>query len=271
MLTRILSALVLIPLVLLVAYRCSPLAFALVVTGVGTLCFHEFQGMGRERMGASGGWALTVVAAAAGFFAVYPAFPDHRSVSAAAFFLVAGALAVARGRGPGEALGRLAWPAVGFLYIFVLFSWLYDIRFGLSTDRGPLLLVLFFLVQWLGDSFAYLSGRLFGRHKLCEAVSPKKTVEGTLGGLLGSAGAGVAVALAGFPERAWWPFAAAAVFLGAAGQVGDLMESLFKRCCGVKDSSGLIPGHGGMLDRIDSLLFTAPVFYFLMGMVLKHA
>jgi phosphatidate cytidylyltransferase len=115
-------------------------------------------------------------------------------------------------------------------------------------------------VVWVGDSAAYFGGRALGRHKLAPEISPNKTVEGSVAGLMGSVAAGIAMGT--------WLLGLSAAFMagislvaGIAGQIGDLAESALKRSAGVKDSSTLLPGHGGMLDRLDSLMFAAPVFY----------
>jgi phosphatidate cytidylyltransferase len=113
------------------------------------------------------------------------------------------------------------------------------------------------LATWAGDSAAYLSGRAFGRHKLAPVVSPGKTVEGAIGGLLASVLVGAAVfAVSGVLPV--WAGAVAGAGIGVCGQLGDLSESFLKRQAGVKDSGHLIPGHGGMLDRVDALLFAFP-------------
>lgn len=113
------------------------------------------------------------------------------------------------------------------------------------------------LGTWAGDSAAYLTGRSLGRHKLAPAVSPGKTIEGSVGGLLASAMVSALMfALSGVMP--WWSGALIGLVIGAAGQLGDLCESFLKRQAGVKDSGNLIPGHGGMLDRIDALLFAFP-------------
>ncbi|HEY6106973.1 MAG TPA: phosphatidate cytidylyltransferase, partial [Anaeromyxobacteraceae bacterium] len=114
---------------------------------------------------------------------------------------------------------------------------------------------------WANDTFAYFAGSLFGRHRLLERVSPQKTWEGFAGGALGSVAGALAVrALLLGPVPLW---AALAVAAGGAvlGPLGDLAESMLKRAAGVKDSGRLIPGHGGLLDRIDALLFVAPWVY----------
>ena len=268
---RILSALILIPVVLGIVFFASPLPFALAATALAALAFWEFLKMGRLRYGGGDALPLVLLGILAGFPCFWGPTAEGRGVWAAGFMLCAGALAIARGREPAEALGRVVWPAAGYVYIFTLFSWVSDIRFCLDGQRGAILLVFFLLIQWVGDTMAYATGRLFGKRKLIPFVSPGKTVAGALGGLAGSAAVGLVMTLTAFPGHSPAVFAAAALLLGAAGQVGDLLESLFKRCCGVKDSSGLIPGHGGMLDRIDSLLFTAPLFFFLFRSVLRWA
>lgn len=126
---------------------------------------------------------------------------------------------------------------------------------------GPAFVVLALIFAWLSDTGAYFAGRAFGKHKLYEAVSPKKTVEGALGGLAGAA-VGGAVASLTFLRSLPLPHAVAlALVAGALGQAGDLGESLLKRSTGIKDSGGILPGHGGILDRIDALLVTATLTY----------
>ena len=138
--------------------------------------------------------------------------------------------------------------------------WLDDVAsvFALGwtpAPRGLAWLLIVILATWLGDTFAYLVGRSSGRRPLLPRVSPKKTVEGSIGGLVGSGlagGVGSAVFGLGVPV---WVGAGVGLGLGLVGQLGDLAESLLKRQVGVKDSGSLLPGHGGLLDRIDALLF----------------
>jgi phosphatidate cytidylyltransferase len=122
--------------------------------------------------------------------------------------------------------------------------------------------VLFVLVvMWLGDTGAYFAGRFLGKHKLYEAVSPKKTWEGAFGGLAGSLVAAIVMKLVRMDHVAWVDVILLALPGAALGQMGDLVESLFKRSTGVKDSGAIWPGHGGILDRIDAVLFFAPYVY----------
>ena len=126
------------------------------------------------------------------------------------------------------------------------------------APRGLAWALTVILATWLGDSAAYLVGRAVGRRPLSRVLSPHKTVEGALAGLIASAAVG-SVSFTAFGLGAWWLGALVGALLGVAGQLGDLTESFYKRQAGVKDSGDLIPGHGGMLDRIDALLFAFPV------------
>jgi phosphatidate cytidylyltransferase len=115
-------------------------------------------------------------------------------------------------------------------------------------------------VIWAGDAAAYYAGRALGRHKLAPTISPNKTIEGSIAGLAGSILTGIVLG-SWLLQRQIAFLAFASLAAAIAGQLGDLAESALKRSSGVKDSSSLLPGHGGMLDRLDSLIFAAPVFY----------
>lgn len=138
----------------------------------------------------------------------------------------------------------------------------------LGFEHGIILFFGLLCIVFAGDTCAYLSGRLLGKNKLLEAVSPKKTIEGSFGGLLGSAIVGFCIVHAFLPELPTAQFVLIAIVSGAFGQVGDLFESLLKRLADVKDSGRIMPGHGGFLDRLDGVLFAAPVFYVLLRFLL---
>jgi len=131
------------------------------------------------------------------------------------------------------------------------------------------MLVLLFLCVMAGDTFAYYIGRSFGRHPLAPALSPKKTWEGAIGALFGSTLAALAAHFWFFQGLPLHHALILGIVLGVAGILGDLAESVVKRATGVKDSSGLLPGHGGLLDRIDSLLFAGPVLYLYYDWLLR--
>ena len=145
---------------------------------------------------------------------------------------------------------------------------------GLFTAHLVLLMAVPAGAKWLlflttitaaSDTGAYFTGKSFGRHKLCPTISPKKTVEGFIGGMICGTTGAVLVGVYLLDSINIYLFAAAALFLAALGVVGDLVESLLKRSTGVKDSGHILPGHGGILDRVDSLLLTAPALYYLVS------
>lgn len=155
---------------------------------------------------------------------------------------------------------RLGWQVMGLIYLPLLLGHLVLLR-QLPDGRGWVFLVLFAVMAC--DSLAYFVGSSFGKHKLYPAVSPKKSVEGALGGLVGAC-LGVWLATALFlPDFGAEHVILVGLLIGVVGQIGDLFESLLKRACGVKDSGGIFPGHGGILDRLDSLLFAFPLAYYL--------
>ena len=154
----------------------------------------------------------------------------------------------------------VAKQVLGLVYIPLLLSFLVLLRFGVSGSQWIFWLLC---IVAAGDIGAFYTGTYLGRHKLCPWVSPKKTIEGSFGGLA----ANVAVALMSkmllLPTLAALPCIVLALVIGITGQMGDLFASEFKRSAGIKDSGTLLPGHGGFLDRLDALLFASPLAYLL--------
>ncbi len=179
--------------------------------------------------------------------------------------LIAGVLrAVATPGGPvlRAELGATVWAILALLYI----PWLLGHLLLLRGAVGGLRLTLLALgLVWVGDAAAYVVGGLAGRHRLAVSVSPGKSVEGAVVGVV--AGAAVGAAAAGWVVLPFAGAALAGAALAAAGMAGDLWESVLKRAADVKDSGGGVPGHGGVLDRFDSLLLGAPVAYWLLDRV----
>lgn len=166
-----------------------------------------------------------------------------------------------------QALGSIAITLFGLLYIAWLFSFFVKLKF---LPHGALLVAFLILVTKMGDVGAYLVGNEFGRHNLIPRISPNKTVEGTIGGLLFSVlSATASRAYLPHPRFSYVHLAVLGLLLGTLGQAGDLAESLLKRGCNAKDSGANLSGFGGVLDLIDSLLFTTPIFYFYCVVVLK--
>jgi len=176
---------------------------------------------------------------------------------------------------PREGLATFATTTFGALYVgmlgFVARLAMTDVQVDRTSVLGPLgserawILVLV-LVVWAYDTAAYFTGRRFGRHSFMHHISPSKTLEGVGGGFI--AAAVVGAVLVGALGRPWLAGLVFGLALAAAAQAGDLAESMLKRAAGAKESGRLIPGHGGMLDRVDSFLFAAPVAYFYVLSVL---
>jgi phosphatidate cytidylyltransferase len=179
-------------------------------------------------------------------------------------------------RGPaGKPLSSVAITAFGVMYAG-LFSYIYAVRYhdyAVGAAAGTALVFLPILLTWTTDVGAYMFGRLFGKKKLIPSVSPGKTVEGAVGGL----GLAIVICLL-YVRFILMPYAQLgltiqgavlfAIVVSVAAQTGDLAESLLKREAGVKDSSRIIPGHGGILDRFDSLLFVMPIAFLVLGRLL---
>ena len=168
-----------------------------------------------------------------------------------------------------------AYAIMGISYIALPFAHLLLLRltdtslslpslWGTSLSAGAVYLWLAFLGTWANDTFAYFVGTKWGKHKLCPAISPGKTKEGALGGVAGS----ILVIMA-FGTLYYLPFThlfAIGLLVGVAAPLGDLTESALKRYTGVKDSGRILPGHGGVLDRFDSIMFAVPVVYYYVRM-----
>jgi phosphatidate cytidylyltransferase len=258
---RLATAAVMVPVILGLLYPAPPWAFYLLVVAVALVGMREFFGMTHpgDKTSQAVGVGVSALASAAIYF-----WGEDARVLATVLVVVPlfGPLFTLVRLGSIESAALRAC-ALGFgpLYIVVPLTLLALMRRTLG-DVGSNVVLLCLGLSWFADTCAYFAGRFLGRHKLYEAVSPKKTVEGALGGLLGS----VAFALVGSFVflRGHLPVSHAiplALFGGALGQAGDLAESLLKRSIGIKDSGDIVPGHGGVLDRVDALLVTAVVVF----------
>lgn len=189
-------------------------------------------------------------------------------------FFVIGSMIYALGkRAPSDLYtnhARLMWGILytGMLYPFVfLVAELLNSQNDVPVRGGDALLFLFSLL-WVGDTAAMGIGSWLGKHKLAPTVSPNKTVEGFIGGIAGALLIGIIMVFWRFSGVAWYHVLIIALGCSVFGQLGDLVESMWKRSIGIKDSSAIIPGHGGVLDRFDSLLFAAPFMSFYIAIVL---
>lgn len=160
--------------------------------------------------------------------------------------------------------------ATFFPIFFIGYTFGYQVGLrAIPGEDGKDLLVFLFFVVWIGDTAAFYIGKSLGKHKLSSKISPKKTIEGAIGGVIFSMIAALVAKLWFYNRLELHHAIILGVVLGIFGIFGDLAESLFKRAAKVKDSSGTLPGHGGFLDRADSLLFTGPVLYYYYDLFIK--
>ncbi len=187
---------------------------------------------------------------------------------AVVFFLISGMI-LAIGQDPAPELFarhcRLLW---GVMYVGLLYPIVFLVGSGIEFHNGGDLLLFLFGIIWAGDTAAMEIGKRFGRHKLAPSISPNKSTEGFLAGFVGAALVAVLMHYWKFSSVSLWHLLIVAIGCSLFGQLGDLVESMWKRSLNIKDSSLIIPGHGGILDRFDSLLFAAPFMYGYFRLVL---
>jgi phosphatidate cytidylyltransferase len=249
---RVVSAALLLPAVLLCIWYGAAAWAALMAVAVALLCWEWVRLCGFSTWQLPG-LAVPVLALAAGGLAVAGAWGWALALPVAGF-----AALWALGRRAGEGHGRSGgWLAFGLLYIGLAGLAMLHLRGDTAAGRGNVFFL--FLVVWASDIGAYLAGRRFGGAKLAPAISPNKTWSGALGGLVSAMLVGLAAAAVIAPEGlAVGRVLLLAAVVAALAQLGDLFESWLKRRFNVKDSSALIPGHGGLLDRLDAVLAAAP-------------
>jgi phosphatidate cytidylyltransferase len=267
--TRVLSGTALLLLVLGAVWLVPPLAFLAIAELLLLLALVEYR-----QLAAASGLDLPVApcyAAAMLMCLVFAQVPFGRDALAApaidlvlvTAIVALGVLTMSQWHGDRDALARVGVAVFPSLYLGLPIGTIVSIR----ESRGAAALLLLMLTVIVSDTAQYYTGRLMGRRPLAPEVSPKKTIEGAVGGFLFG---GAFFVIAG----AWWlpgvPIglrALLAMAVVALGIAGDLFESMLRRSAGVKDSSSLIPGHGGVLDRVDALLFAAPVYYLVLKYV----
>ena len=255
------SGVVLIPVVVYVVLYLGPLWILAVSTLITLLALTELNGLGLHKkrdgafdlLGALTGAACVPLVFFCGMEAFLPAL-----AGLVFFYLFYGLLS---SRELSESSLDASHKVLGIAYLALPLSFLTLLA---EFEQGRFWLLFLLVVIWSNDTFAYFIGRKFGRHKLAPVISPKKTVEGAIGGILGGAAVGLVfvhfIALASAPVET----VAITIVIGLVAMAGDLAESLIKRAANVKDSGTIIPGHGGVLDRIDSLIFTVPLLYYYL-------
>ncbi len=272
---RALVAVVAVPVVLLVVYADRPEPTWALVFVASLLAMREFFAMTMPDAAEAGQRQAALVLGAlaiAPLYWLHPIALHSHSPKVAALALAGPVLVMVLavlgpmlyflfrfGDVPGSAR-RMTATITGIVYAGVLATFLTLLKRDFGPAGGDLVIVAL-LIGWIGDTAAYFAGRFLGKHKLYEAVSPKKTWEGAIGGLVGSVVAVGVMKLLRLEHLGWVDVVLLGAVGGMLGQMGDLAESLLKRSVGVKDSGALLPGHGGMLDRIDAVLFIAPYVY----------
>jgi phosphatidate cytidylyltransferase len=260
---RVLTAIVLIPLLIFAVRFSSPLLFTLLVAVASVLALQEFFSLVKK----SGVEPYPLLGQFFGLALIASFHLCVRNQSAAAVLLIVAALSflalgLSRGNQLNQVLPGAAVTLLGVVYIPATLGLLVTVRANTSLGSQAPRWILFFLsVVWLGDTAAYCVGKTLGRHKLAPRISPKKTVEGAVGGVVGNLLAALVSKKILLPEVPLLCLFLLSAIMGVAGQLGDLAESALKRGAGIKDSSNLLPGHGGLLDRIDAVLFAAPILF----------
>ncbi len=263
---RELTALIGAPLAIWIVGWAHPYVFDGAIALVAALALYEFLDLGRHK-----GYHLPIPLCIAVMLFIVAAFilaPISVEMGVFVALLVIPGYYVISGGDLDEALPSSAIAVLATLYVGMLGGSL--IRLHDDFADGAKLVFFLLLVVWLGDSGAYYFGRTFGKHKLSPRISPKKTVEGLMGGVLASVLTAIIIHYTFFRNFPLMHAIIAGVILSLAGVVGDLAESMWKRSAAVKDSGTLLPGHGGFLDRFDSIFYTTPILYVYWFLILHN-
>lgn len=255
---RFLSGAVFLPLFILLVTIGNTFHFFILVAGAALLGLGEFFSLRADSIPAGLRlfgylWSLLIV------FAAYTGDFSYLTGSVAAGVIISLLIRLMKSGDIRRVIDEAGFLYLGVFYVVFLLSFLVLVR-GIS--HGKLWILLLFFITWAGDTSAYYSGLSWGKRKLYPEISPKKSIEGLAGGFLGGVAASIISKLTFFSLLSFADSLLVAAVIGVMGPLGDLSESMLKRSCGVKDSGGIIPGHGGILDRMDSILFSAPFVYY---------
>jgi phosphatidate cytidylyltransferase len=265
---RWITALIALPLLVLLLFKGGPLLFALALIAVSTISLWEYFRIVFSGLSPAVPLSFQLWTYAAGACIVLSFHFQSMRVTFAiiAVHLIGAAFfSIFRFKTSQDAPLVVLKQVFGVLYIPLMLSFMVLLY---AHGEGVHWIFWLLLVVSAGDTGAFYVGTYFGKHKLCPAVSPKKTIEGALGGLAANACIGALYQTLFIPSLPLPMGILFALVIGAVGQAGDLFESEFKRAAGVKDSGKLLPGHGGFLDRIDALLFASPVAFVLKDFLL---
>jgi phosphatidate cytidylyltransferase len=257
--TRLLTAAVVAPLILLLLFLGAPWGFTALILGAVALSAVEFFNMSHPGDAVARTFGVLLTMAVSAVFYFLSDEPRALVTLLILLPLVSMMFALVRLGDVHTSAARMAAMTFGPLWLGLLtFIALLREKQG---ALGPPYVLMTLMFAWLADTCGYFAGRYFGKHKLYEAVSPKKTVEGLVGALLGAVAGALMAHFWYLPRIPLGHAVALAIIAGLCGQLGDLGESLLKRSTGVKDSGEIVPGHGGMLDRLDALFVTSALVY----------
>lgn len=262
-LKRIIAAVVFVPLFLLLVLKGSYFHYSVFIFVLAFLGLMEYFKLVKDRVSPG----LKVMGVLWGMFLAAGLYTGESRIVVAMLtfgFMAVCLMRLARKGEINAAFQDIGYTFLGPLYVGLLLGHLFLLR---AMEAGREWILILFFTIWMCDIAAFYTGLSIGRHKLYPEISPNKTIEGAIGGILGSL---IVVAVAKF----WYlnqlnlmDVFAIAIGVSVMGQLGDLCESMFKRAASVKDSGGLIPGHGGILDRFDSILFAAPFLYYYLTFI----
>jgi phosphatidate cytidylyltransferase len=261
LITRIIIAVIFGPLIILVSYLGGWWLFGMVMLFAVIGCI-EFQLNSGIRPASVEFWMTLVFVM--GIVASSTLVSVESGLSAfVGYLILISIVSAVKNASPDKLFRQQAWLAWGTAYLGLLYPFIYYIR-QLSPDKGGDWLLFLLGTLWLSDTLAMFVGKAVGKRQLAPTVSPNKTVAGFLGGIVGGLIIAVILKFWRLSEIDFALLIIPGLLVSIVGQLGDLVESCWKRAVDIKDSSSIIPGHGGVLDRFDSLLFASPVLFFFL-------
>ncbi len=263
---RILVSVLAIPLILLITFL-GKFYFLFLIAAIGTVAFYEFDQFTRKKSA----FAATILSIFTIVAIVFDAYFKFVDVTALIIFSVVVLSIFELFRNKQSAIFNLGASLLGIFYIGLFSSTIISLREfdQLNYNNGAYLIFAILASIWACDSAAFFVGSAIGKHKMFPRVSPKKSWEGAIAGFIFSIIVMVIAKYLALDFLTLTDSIIIGIIVGTIGQIGDLIESLFKRDAGVKDSSNLIPGHGGIFDRFDSLILTAPTVYLYLFLFIK--
>ena len=260
LLKRWITAVVLLPFLIALIYKGSPFHFSVFIAASCLVALWEYFKIALPECGKTDPHHLLAYAVAPAIIGLaHAGMFDIGILLLGANLMISALMAIIRFKDHQGAAKIVAFQMFGLIYVVLFLTAVALIRMG---DNGVTWIFLLGATVFSGDTGAYYAGTYFGKNPLAPAVSPKKTIEGALGGLSSTVCAGSLITFFFLPNLSWSVAIPMFLAIGFFAQAGDLFESILKRTSGIKDSGVILPGHGGVLDRIDGVLFAAPVVYF---------